>query len=49
MFSVAERPQPGTLHFACSDFDRTRRYPCTSQGPTAPAMVQGGWQVGSHT
>ncbi len=44
MFSVADRPRPGALRFACQSFDGRKRRPCTTQGPTEQVMVVGGWQ-----
>jgi hypothetical protein len=44
MFSVADRPQPGALRFACQNVDGSNRRPCTTQGPSEQVMVVGGWQ-----
>lgn len=56
MFSVADRPSPGTLRFRCRSFGKSggssfgdarqprHDRPCTTQDPTEQVMVVGGWQ-----
>jgi hypothetical protein len=44
MFSVADRPRPGALRFACQSLDGSNRRPCTTQAVDEQVMVIGGWQ-----